>query len=381
MANIIDYLDWRGDLSFASDSFNEVDNLILSNLSYLKLDGSVPHEINDSKITLLDLANKFMASKQPPSEYVNYYFPEKIAELLIRAAKTARFQNINLFGYVNRVDHQISNQFSAVIFSIACDEYFIAFRGTDNTIAGWKENLRMSFIDEVLAQKQAASYVNCIISNLKGRFYLGGHSKGGNLAVYAATHIKSEIRDKVLNIYNNDGPGFHKSIIESEGYQSVADKVNTIIPKSSVVGMLLEHGENFKVIDSSGYGILQHDAFLWEVKGPNFVYNGELSKNCRDFDNTIRLWLDNLSIEQREHFIDALFEIIQVTGAQTFNELSKEKLKVIDGMINKYRSMDSETQLLLKKTIVTLLNEGQKVYSKSIGEKIDLTFTKIHLRK
>lgn len=381
MANILDYLDWRGDLSFASDSFNEVDNLILSNLSYLKLDGSVPHEINDSKITLLDLANKFMASKLPPSEYVNYYFPEKIAELLIRAAKTARFQNINLFGYVNRVDHQISNQFSAVIFSIACDEYFIAFRGTDNTIAGWKENLRMSFIDEVLAQKQAASYVNCIISNLKGRFYLGGHSKGGNLAVYAATHIKSEIRDKVLNIYNNDGPGFHKSIIESEGYQSVADKVNTIIPKSSVVGMLLEHGENFKVIDSSGYGILQHDAFLWEVKGPNFVYNGELSKNCRDFDNTIRLWLDNLSIEQREHFIDALFEIIQVTGAQTFNELSKEKLKVIDGMINKYRSMDSETQLLLKKTIVTLLNEGQKVYSKSIGEKIDLTFTKIHLRK
>lgn len=355
--------------------------MILSNLSYLKLDGSVPHEINDSKITLLDLANKFMASKLPPSEYVNYYFPEKIAELLIRAAKTARFQNINLFGYVNRVDHQISNQFSAVIFSIACDEYFIAFRGTDNTIAGWKENLRMSFIDEVLAQKQAASYVNCIISNLKGRFYLGGHSKGGNLAVYAATHIKSEIRDKVLNIYNNDGPGFHKSIIESEGYQSVADKVNTIIPKSSVVGMLLEHGENFKVIDSSGYGILQHDAFLWEVKGPNFVYNGELSKNCRDFDNTIRLWLDNLSIEQREHFIDALFEIIQVTGAQTFNELSKEKLKVIDGMINKYRSMDSETQLLLKKTIVTLLNEGQKVYSKSIGEKIDLTFTKIHLRK
>lgn len=134
MANILDYLDWRGDLSFASDSFNEVDNLILSNLSYIQLDGSVPHEINDSKITLSDLANKFMDSKLPPSKYVNYYFPEKIAELLIRAAKTARFQNIKLFGYVNRVNHQISNQFSAVIFSIACDEYFIAFRGTDGEV-------------------------------------------------------------------------------------------------------------------------------------------------------------------------------------------------------------------------------------------------------
>jgi hypothetical protein len=381
MANIIDYLDWRGDLSFASDSFNEVDNLILSNLSYLQLDGIVSSEINGSEITLSDLAYQFMASKIPPSEYVNYYFPEKIADLLIKAAKTARFQNIKLFGYVNQVDHQISNQFSAVVFSIACDEYFIAFRGTDNTVAGWKENLSMSFKDEVLAQKQAVSYVNCSISNLKGRFHLGGHSKGGNLAVYAATHMKSEIRDKVLDIYNNDGPGFHKSIIQSEGYQSLTDKVNTIIPKSSVVGMLLEHGENFKVIDSSGYGILQHDAFLWEVKGPNFVYNVELSKNCRDFDNTIRSWLDNLSMEQREHFIDALFEIIQVTGAQTFNELSQEKFKVIDGMINKYRSMDSETQQLLKKTIAILLNEGQKVISKSIGEKIDLTFTKIHHQK
>lgn len=381
MANIIDYLDWRGDLSFASDSFNEVDNLILSILSYLQLDGIVSSEINGSEITLSDLAYEFMASKIPPSEYVNYYYPEKIADLLIRAAKTARFQNIKLFGYVNQVDHQISNQFSAVVFSIACDEYFIAFRGTDNTVAGWKENLSMSFKDEVLAQKQAVSYVNRSISNLKGRFHLGGHSKGGNLAVYAATQMKSEIRDKVLDIYNNDGPGFHKSIIQSEGYQSLTDKVNTIIPKSSVVGMLLEHGENFKVIDSSGYGILQHDAFLWEVKGSNFVYNVELSKNCRDFDNTIRSWLDNLSMEQREHFIDALFEIIQATGAQTFNELSQEKFKVIDGMINKYRSMDSETQQLLKKTIAILFHEGQKVISKSIGEKIDLTFTKIHHQK
>lgn len=119
MANIIDYLDWRGDLSFVSDSFNEVDNLILSNLSYLQLDGIVPHEITGSEITLSDLAYQFKASKLPPSEYINYYFPEKIAELLIRAAKTARFQNIKLFGYVNQVDHQISNQFSAVVFSIA----------------------------------------------------------------------------------------------------------------------------------------------------------------------------------------------------------------------------------------------------------------------
>jgi hypothetical protein len=155
-------------------------------------------------------------------------------------------------------------------------------------------------------------------------------------------------------------------------------KINTFIPKASVVGRLLEHAEKYKVVDSSGIGILQHDAFLWEVKGSGFQYEKELNRSSRSLDNTIRLWLDKLSLEQREQFIDAFFEIVQVTGVHTFNELSQEKLKAIDAMINKYKSMDDETQLLLKKVIALLLSEGQKVVRKSIGEDIDSTILKIH---
>ncbi len=381
MANILDYLEWRGDLSFTGDGFNEVDNLILSNLSYLRLDGIVSHEADGRGMTLSQLADHLSISQVKPSEYVSYYYPERIAELLAKAAKTNRFQNIKLSGYVNQVDYEISKQFSAIVFSMEGNEHFIAFRGTDNTLAGWKENFHMSFMDEVLAQKQSISYVRNIASMYKGNFYLGGHSKGGNLAVYAAVRSNSEIRDRIINVYNNDGPGFQTSIIQSEEYLSMLNRIHTFIPKASVIGMLFEHGEEYKVVDSSGIGIIQHDAFLWQVKGSSFVYEKRLNKNSVNVDNTIRSWLNRISAKQREDFFDALFEIIHVTGVQTFSELSQEKLKAIDAMMNKYRSMDPETQLVLKDTLAILLDEGQKTLRKSVGQDINYELLKIKQRK
>lgn len=386
MANIFDYLDWRGDLSFESDGLNEVDNLILSLLSYLKLDGIVPQETGGN-ITLSDIADQFTDSKLNPSEFFYYLIPEKISELLQKAAKTPRFQNITLSGYVNRVDHEISNQFSAVVFSICPDEHFIAFRGTDNSIAGWKEDFRMSFQEEVLAQSQSVSYAHEIITALKGkfyhksRFYLGGHSKGGNLAVYAATHVKPRMRSQIVKIYNNDGPGFHENVIKSEGYQSMSGIIETIIPKSSLIGLLLEHGEGHKIVESSGRGIMQHDAFLWEVKGRTFLCEKELSKSSRNLDYTIRSWLESLSIDQRELFIDGLFDLIQGTGVHTFKELTQDKGKAIDAMIRKYKSMDPETKSFLKKTLDQLFKEGRSIFGKSVRDDIELVFSKLDPRK
>lgn len=282
---------------------------------------------------------------------------------------------------MNRLDYKCSNQFSAVVFTLGNDHSYIAFRGTDNSIAGWKENFLMSFTEEVLAQKQAVSYVNHIANQLDGTFYLGGHSKGGNLAVYAGANVKPEVQDRILKIFSNDGPGFLASVVESEGYKKISHKVKSIIPKSSVVGMLLDTSKNFEVVDSTGHGIFQHDSFLWQVKGAQFIYEDELSKNSRNIDNTLRLWLDKLSLEQREQFFDALFEIIEETGAHTLDELSGEKLKVVNMMIKKYRSMDSETQSLLTKTIEILISTGQKVYMNSLGERIDSTFSKIIPKK
>ena len=381
MTTIFDYIEWRGDLEFSQDGLNEVDSLIFSNLAYLSLDGIVSNEITDPPTPLSQVAKHYLKNSPAHPDSGNYYYPEKINKLLREAANTKRFREVRLLGYINHVDLKHSIQFSAVIFSLGNDNYYVAFRGTDNSIAGWKENFLMSFNEEVLAQKQAVAYVNHIAEHLEGTFYLGGHSKGGNLAVYAGAKVKPEVQDRILKIFSNDGPGFLPSVIESEGYQKISPKVKAIIPKSSVVGMLLDTSKNFEVVDSTGHGIFQHDSFLWQVKGPQFIYEDELSKNSRYIDNTLRLWLDKLSLEKRELFFDALFEIIEETGAQTIDELSGEKLKVINMMIKKYRSMDSETQSLLTKTIEILISTGQKVYMNSLGERLDSTFSKIIPKK
>jgi len=371
MANIFDYLEWRGDLSFESDGFNEVDNLILSILAYVEYEGLVPREIDGCRTTLSRVAEYYQTHRfGSPAFYDNPFF-NQIPDLLQKTAAAERFHDIELSGYVNQIDDENTNQFSALVFSIAAGLHYISFRGTDDTIAGWKEDFEMSFMYEIPSQKQAAEYINAVCPNLEGGFYLGGHSKGGNLAVYAATQVAEEIRDRIKGIFNNDGPGFQAHVIQGKGYQSMLGRINTYVPKSSVVGILLEHGEEYKVVRSGGLGIMQHNALNWEVKGPGFVYENELTRNSRDTDKALRAWLSNLSIEQRANFIDALFDIIQATGAHTLSELSKEKLNAIDTMVKTFKNMDPSSQAILKGTIDTFFKERQKVFIKSIGDGFD----------
>jgi hypothetical protein len=371
MANIFDYLEWRGDLSFERDGFNEVDNLILSVLAYVEYEGLVDGEIDGHRTILSKVAEYYQTHKfGSPAFYDNPFF-NQIPDLLQKTAAAARFHDIELSGYVNQIDDENSNQFSALVFSIADGLHYISFRGTDDTIAGWKEDFEMSFMDEIPSQKQAAEYINAVCTKLEGGFYLGGHSKGGNLAVYAATQARSELQARIEGIFNNDGPGFQAHVIQGKGYQSMLGKISTYVPKSSVVGMLLEHGEEYKVVRSSGLGIMQHNALNWEVKGPGFVYENELTRNSRDTDKALRAWLSNLSIEQRADFIDALFDIIQATGAHTLSELSKEKLNAIDTMVKTFKNMDPSSQAMLKGTIDTFFKERQKVFMKSIGDGFD----------
>jgi len=371
MANIFDYLEWRGDLSFESSGFNEVDNLILSVLAYVEYDGLVTGEAGAGLTTLSDAAGYFRTHEFKSPAFRDNPFFNQIPELLQKAGASVRFGGAGLSGYVNQVDHENPNQFSAVVFTIATGLHYVAFRGTDDTLAGWKEDFEMSFMDEVPAQKQAADYLASAAAGLEGKLYLGGHSKGGNLAVYAAVHSPAEVMERIAGIYNNDGPGFQADVIQSDGYQAVLGRISTFVPKSSVVGMLLEHGEEYKVVGSTGIGIMQHNAVNWEVKGPSFVYEHELTRNSRNLDKALRSWLGNLSSEKKTYFVDALFEIIQASGAQTVSELTREKINSLDAMVKTFRNMDAEHQAMLKDTIDTFFREQQKVFRKSIEEGID----------
>lgn len=360
MNNIFDYLEWRGDLSFEKDGFNEVDNLIMSVLAYVEFDGIVPLNIDGGSVSLCYVAEQFKNLYDDISKISEHQLTQQAFELFMKAANTVRYGDIKLSYYVNQINYEQSKQFSAVIFSLNNNHHFIAFRGTDATIAGWKEDFQMSFMDEVQSQRDAAYYTEKIMAHYDGDFWLGGHSKGGNLAVYAASHASNEARKRILGVYNNDGPGFQVKIIQSEGYQSILSLIKTIIPKFSVVGMLLEHGEEYAVVNSHAIGIMQHNPFSWEVKGNHFVYEKGLTKSSLNFNSAVRSWLNHLSIEERAQFVDALFQILQAAGAKTLFELSKERLKTIDIMIKTFKNMDPVTKQILMQTVELLFVESQK---------------------
>jgi hypothetical protein len=367
MPDLFDYLNWRGDLSFEKDGFNEVDNLIFCSLSYLHFDEIVPREPDGRDITLQEAAAQYR--EKTHSETWNPYM-NRFPQLLERCAETVRFKYVTLSYYVNHIDNERANQISAVVFSINKKEHYIAFRGTDDTIAGWKEDFLMSFKEVVLAQKQAVYYIDKTVPRLKGKIYVGGHSKGGNLAVFSVANSKSRTRDRITAIYNNDGPGFQNAIIQSEGYKRILSKIHTFIPKSSIVGMLLEHGEEYQIVGSFEKGLMSHNILTWEVMGTRFSHEQELTKESMSFNTALRAWLNKLSAEEREQFIEALFDIIQATGAQTVTDLTKERLVFVDAAIKKLKRMDKPTRTLLKNTILAFFNERQKIFKASLGESI-----------
>jgi hypothetical protein len=373
MPNVFDYLKWRGDLRFEQDGFNEVDNLILATLSYMDFGGIVPGPASDAAVPLHKAAALVREMNKTRTAGP---FLSRFPALLEKAVVTNRYRDVALSRYVNEVDEEKPNQFSALVFSLNDRAHYIAFRGTDDNLAGWKEDFLMGFKDVVLAQQQAADYVGTIVPRLRGDVTLGGHSKGGNLAVYAAASASDRIMKKIVAVYNNDGPGFQTSVIQSEGYKKILGRIQTFIPESSVIGMLLEHGESYRIVSSTEKGIMSHNSVTWEVCGNAFVHASELSKASRQLNQTLRSWMDQLSLPQREQFTEALFEIITASGAQTVTDLSKERLSLIDAMIRKLKTMDRESRKLLKDTVVMFFSIRQKIMRQSISGSLEALIAK-----
>lgn len=369
MQNISDYIEWRGDLSFACAGFNEIDNLILSELAYLKFEGVVKGASVKDSISLYEAA-KILKTYEPGEIIYNNALFKQLPDFLDLVSNSERFRNIRLSNYQNIVDFDNSLQFASVVFSMDSMNHFIAFRGTDNSLAGWREDFMMTYMTEVPAQKNAVIYSDKVLSEYEGRFYFGGHSKGGNLAVYAAINIADKFNDRIVGVYNNDGPGFLHDVIRSDKYQKMLDRITTFVPKSSVVGLFLEHEEEFRFVQSSETGISQHDPFSWEVRGNRFIYVDGLTKNSLQLDSAITEWLENLSLEKRAQFVETLFDILQSTGARTINELSNDKFAAVDAVFKSYKNLDETTNANLKKTIELFFKVGQKIIKNSLSEDI-----------
>lgn len=329
MGSVYDYLTWRGDLTFRAAPFCEVDSLILSMFAYLDMQDIVPAPGEEGELSVWAASKAFLERyPDPKKSKMGVLIPKDIVKMMRAMRSTKRFGTLKMSGYVNLIDPETELQFSAVTFLMADGTAIVTYRGTDDTLVGWKEDMNMCFLPVVPAQTKAVEYLKNVAKDHKGKLILTGHSKGGNLAVYAAVHSDAAVRERITAVYSNDGPGFGKNILDDPDYREIRPRICNLVPQSSVVGMLLEHDENFTVVKSrQKSGFLQHNGLSWEILGNSFVHLKDVTPDSRKLDRTVNQWIRDMTPEQREEFAEAVYQLFSVDGAQTLTDLVAARKK------------------------------------------------------
>ena len=320
MGNIFDYLTWRGDLTFTQDPPNAVDALIFSTLTYVGY-GETAERPPESAASLRRCAEEFFALENPESRVRS----KKDMELLRCAAATARFGQCGLCLYRSVLLPEQETQFAAMTFLLDDGSMFLAYRGTDNSLVGWKEDFNMTFQQTIPAQRLAQEYIREAALAHTAPMRVAGHSKGGNLAVFAAARCSPTVRKRILTVYNNDGPGFTKYMIGDPGYNAIVPRIQTYIPQSSVIGMLLEHEEPFIVIRSKSVGIMQHDPYSWEVEGPHFLPVQEVTESSQFLDATIKNWFAGMTNRERNQLVEVLYGLLTTGEVENAADIFQPK--------------------------------------------------------
>ena len=347
--SILDYIDWRGDLSFEHSPLNEVDALVFCQLSYLNFTNLAPESF-DSSIKLSELAKIFFGSSDFESRSdLGMLIDTKTNELLQKASESERFKDVEVAGFVSKYDQEKEEQFSAVTFILnqggllEKQQIFVAFRGTDDTIVGWKEDFNLAFMEKVPAQEDALAYATrASLSFKKAEIFVGGHSKGGNLAIFAAAHLEEKAKKNLALVYNFDGPGFSQETLDSNDFFSIKTKVRSVYPQFSIVGMLFHHFESYKIVLSDEKLVMQHNPFSWFTLATEFKSKTDLDSGSEIFFNAFNKWFEPLKPTQREEFIETLFGLLGTTNAVTNSDLSHDALKNTGKIIKAFASLDSE---------------------------------------
>ena len=367
MANIEDYIKWRGDLSFQQDPFNDIDNLILTQIAYVDFEGIVPDMEMGNGLTLSKVCDKFFRIYNEEELKKVKTFIWYAPFFMRNVAKCARFGNIVLKNYSWINDDKKQTQFVAFTAELGDDTIYIGFMGTDDTIVGWKEDFNMSYQHPIPAQIQAVSYIDEVAAQTKKKIRVGGHSKGGNLAVYGAARCKSKFKKRIINVYNNDGPGFDEAFIKDRRYQELRPVIKSIVHEYSVVGMLFEHDEDFVVVKSSQSGIMQHDGMSWQVEGNQFEYAKGLSKSSRVLNEVLKKWISKIDMQERDKFVNVLFSLITASGATTLSEISADRFNSASSAFKIYQSLDRDTKVMMRRLFHSLTGELDKARKKNIA--------------
>ena len=361
MSTIFDYLDYVAYDSIYDRPFKELDVLALTELTYLPFDRIVPQgdttnievRLSDA-VELVDRTTDFIVTDQHL----------KIVDVL---ATSKRFKNLKLLNYVNEYEPDVQKQFAAMTYRLTMDVYLVVFRGTDDTLIGWKEDFHMTYMDHVPAQRRAASYLQNVMKEFpKGRFLVAGHSKGGNLATYACSYLPDQLSEQVHAIYCYDAPGLNKSIIKTEGYQRIAHLIHRFVPQGSIVGMMLEVPEPTTIVKSRAFGgFAQHDTFTWMVEKDGFVTLDQTSPDSQQTDETLKQWVRETSADERKKFFDTFFGIFLDAGITSINDLRNLKnFSKIKEIFQNAQDLDPTEREMLERLAKQLIDTRVQAWKK-----------------
>ena len=349
---LLDYLKWRNDINFSVAAFNDIDNVILSYLSYMDF-GEL--HLEENSIYGIDEAFELFCKRHSLEEIREHgQFLERVPLLLEDMVIGERFKDTNIAYYKEVFDKEKIEQFAAVTFILPDGTNYISFRGTDTTITGWKEDFLMSCMSETEGAKEAVDYLNNVSELLDGDLIVGGHSKGGNFAMYAATFCNETVRERIIKVYNNDGPGFRDEIINSAEYKQLLPKICSIVPQTSIIGQVLSNDSEEKVIKSDAVGIFQHDAMTWEVTKDKFV-ESELDVFSNYVKVALGSWLEQMDDGTRQSVVSTVFSMIEATEAETFIEFGESFFKntgiVLKGLVKLPKSKRNELMSALSSLV------------------------------
>ncbi len=315
--NILSHVRANGQQTMAEKPFDTLDSLALAQLVYIPMEGMLNRR-GETTVRQLWIDASLTYLEPFPTFYMN-----KCYTFLQSCAAAPRYAQLKISNYINHVDPHQETQFCACTFTLPDGAHYIAFRGTDVSMTGWKEDFNMSFMT-VPAQREAADYVERIAKACRGPLLLGGHSKGGNLALYAACHVSGPVLDRIRQVYSFDGPGVDKPTLDGEGYHTVHNRVQSWVPQSSVVGMLLCYHPDYLVVKSSAIGLMQHDSFTWHVENGAFVQLSELNLTTRVANEALNRWLDQRSTQERQFMVDVIFQIVSGMGEQSIGTMLED---------------------------------------------------------
>lgn len=341
--NCLDYLEERGHLPFSQAPFCIIDSLILSVCAYAPLEGVLPGLSAQEALPFRQAVNRL--TTQAGWDHTGVLMADQIPRLVVRTAESPRFAQVRLGCCESILDEETGTQFAALTWFLPDGTLYLSFRGTDDSLVGWKECFRMAFTFPIPAQKLAEDYLAQVAARHPGKLRLGGHSKGGNLAVWAAVHAQPMVRRRILRVDSHDGPGFTRDLTGTPAYQALAKRIRIFVPQSSLVGALLHQDRHCQVIRSHGSGTVgQHDPFSWEVEGTQYRLLPRRSAFGRKSAGTVHAWLAAMSPQEQEEFVEILFHLLAAGHAKTLTDITSALADNALSIAKAYKALDRATR-------------------------------------